>query len=118
MTPIYQATIPVIEEYIWRAQGLISFRDLLGFIMQIGKGVADSLYFFHHHFEAVRRMRGGIIGVDADDGNVSGLVPAGKVGERLANVLDVGTMIAHENDQETFVGFEVGERYQISFGVG
>ena len=62
-------------------------------------------------------MSGHVVGADADDGHALGLIFLAQPGQLVADVLDVGAVVANEGDQEGRGPFEVVERDGLAIGV-
>ena len=95
----------------------IGFGDGLRFIVKIREQITGGFDFGGHFRRAVFGKIRHVVGIDADHGHPARQVIARKLNEAGADVLHVGTMVAHENDEQRGLALEIRERDGFSVGV-
>ena len=81
--------------------------NLLGFIVEIRKSVAQAPGIPGHVFRAVIRMGLHVVGIDSHNRCSPVLVLFYQSGEVFLDVLDIGTVVAHEDHQQGFGSLEI-----------
>ena len=106
-----------VEEEIRRARRLVRLRDLLTFVEEVRELVAPPTPLHLHRLGRVVGIVDGVVGVDADDGNALVHVLARHLRQVVGDVLDVGAMVAEEDDEQR-LAVEVLQAHRAALGVG
>ena len=110
LAAINEAAATIKQEKIRRAGGLITFGDGLRLVVKIRENIAGGFHFLLHFCRAVGGIILCVVGIYANDGDVFRRVVASKLRKSGANVNHVGTVVAHEEDEQRGRGFEIGKR--------
>lgn len=116
LATIGQFAFGVEQEEVRGASSVIGFGHRLAFVVQIGKGIAESFGFLSHFRRTVVGVVGGIVGAEGDDGQALGLVVLGELNQALADVLDEWAVVADDHDQQGRSALEVAEGEGLAGG--
>jgi len=103
LAAIGESATGIEEEEVWSAGSVIRTRHCLGFIEEVGEGIAKGLYLLDHPFRRVVGIMFRVIGVDGNYRDALFLPPGGKLSQPFPYVMDKGAMVTDKHDKQSLI---------------